>query len=409
MGKKGRRQRLEAKSLLSSTGKSVASSGDGGDHNLTKKVNSKEAPIVSEAHTEGQTKSKKRKRPEGEVTGISKLQAPAEGAVETVEANGKDSKNKLGGSPEAVIKNKKHKDSHANDLNGGEDISTTEEKLTSKKKKKKNKSPSIAVVEEEGTSGENVSQEEGERPKLVKPKSEKTAVRSISNGNQKVTAVSKLQEAMQKKLAGGRFRMINEDLYTKESEKSFEQFTADPSLFTVYHHGYREQVEKWPVNPLDVIISWLSKYPKAVVADFGCGEARLSESVSNKVHSFDLCSPNPRVIACDMAHVPLADRSAHIAVFCLSLMGTNLADFVREAYRVLVPKGVIKIAEVRSRFEGTEGGLQEFLDLMTTMGFDNRQCDASNDLFVLMEFKKTDRKPDPNATYTAKPCVYKRR
>lgn len=50
-----------------------------------------------------------------------------------------------------------------------------------------------------------------------------------------------------------------------------------------YHRGFREQVEKWPVHPLDIIIDWLGKYPKTTVADFGCGEARLSASVRNKV------------------------------------------------------------------------------------------------------------------------------
>lgn len=62
-----------------------------------------------------------------------------------------------------------------------------------------------------------------------------------------------------------------------------------------------------------------------------------------QVHSFDLVSPNPLVTACDMAHVPIKDASVHVAVFCLSLMGTNLADFLREAHRVLVPGGLVKV------------------------------------------------------------------
>ena len=63
----------------------------------------------------------------------------------------------------------------------------------------------------------------------------------------------------------------------------------------------------------------------------------------NQVHSFDLVSPNARVTACDMANVPIKDASVHVAVFCLSLMGTNLADFLREAHRVLVPGGLVKV------------------------------------------------------------------
>ena len=118
-----------------------------------------------------------------------------------------------------------------------------------------------------------------------------------------------------------------------------------------------------------------------VVADFGCGDCKIALSVKNKVHSFDLAPISDLVTVCDMAHVsvfphicdsagrplpwglicwivdarsdvlktdlafpppisrlqvPLKDGSVHIAVFCLSLMGTNLIDFLAEANRVLV-------------------------------------------------------------------------
>jgi len=72
-----------------------------------------------------------------------------------------------------------------------------------------------------------------------------------------------------------------------------------------------------------------------VIADFGCGEARLATLVSQKVHSFDLIALNDKVQACDMAHTPLLAHSVHVVVFCLSLMGTNLNDYIIEANRVL--------------------------------------------------------------------------
>jgi ribosomal RNA-processing protein 8 len=59
--------------------------------------------------------------------------------------------------------------------------------------------------------------------------------------------LSKLQESMKRKLEGARFRMINEDLYTKDSQLSFNQFTKDPTLFNVYHLGFREQVHTIPL------------------------------------------------------------------------------------------------------------------------------------------------------------------
>lgn len=71
------------------------------------------------------------------------------------------------------------------------------------------------------------------------------------------------------------------------------------------------------------------------MADFGCGEARLSASVPNRVHSFDLVALNDRVTVCDMANTPLEEQSVDVAVFCLSLMGTNLRDYLMEANRSL--------------------------------------------------------------------------
>lgn len=72
-----------------------------------------------------------------------------------------------------------------------------------------------------------------------------------------------------------------------------------------------------------------------VIADFGCGEAKLAASVAQKVHSFDLVASNDTVTACDMSKVPLSNASVDVVVFCLSLMGTNLRDYLLEANRVL--------------------------------------------------------------------------
>ncbi|MEE6527664.1 hypothetical protein FKM82_029211, partial [Ascaphus truei] len=75
--------------------------------------------------------------------------------------------------------------------------------------------------------------------------------------------------------------------------------------------------------------------PSLVVADFGCGDAQLARSVRNQVHSFDLVALNDQVTACDMAKVPLLDETVDVAVFCLSLMGKNIVEFLQEANRVL--------------------------------------------------------------------------
>jgi hypothetical protein len=71
------------------------------------------------------------------------------------------------------------------------------------------------------------------------------------------------------------------------------------------------------------------KHPKAVVADFGCGDARLAESVKNKVHSFDLVSRKPIVTACNIANVRiLLQRFWYLLIWiecltsCISFAGS---------------------------------------------------------------------------------------
>ena len=72
--------------------------------------------------------------------------------------------------------------------------------------------------------------------------------------------------------------------------------------------GFREQTQHWPVQPIDLAIAWLEKKSATwVVADFGCGDARLGGSVPQAVHSLDLVATVPGVTACNMAHTPLGD------------------------------------------------------------------------------------------------------
>lgn len=97
-------------------------------------------------------------------------------------------------------------------------------------------------------------------------------------------------------------------------------------------------MDQWPTNPVDVFIKYLeSKDFKTVIADMGCGEAKIAQTLHKKltIHSFDLAAPNQFIVACDIAHVPLPPATVDICIFCLSLMGTNFMDFIQEAYRIL--------------------------------------------------------------------------
>ncbi|CAB9500437.1 RNA-processing protein 8 [Seminavis robusta] len=272
----------------------------------------------------------------------------------------------------------------------------------------------------------------------------------------KQKGTSALQEKYAAQLTGSRFRVLNEELYTTTSATAFERFKSQPELFDQYHEGFRHQVESWPSNPVDAMYHWITKeYPKntsskdqtTVVADFGCGDAelarRLIEVKSDKtstcpfqVHSFDLVAKSDLVTACDMANVPLKDKSVDVAIFCLALMGTNATDFLIEAHRVLKVDGKVKIAEVRSRFETThapgkkskqdtktsnrkdnyynnsnsdDDPLNLFVEQLDQLGFKCQKIDRSNKMFVLMELKKNGNKPDQKVNVQIKPCIYKRR
>ena len=46
-------------------------------------------------------------------------------------------------------------------------------------------------------------------------------------------------------------------MYINDSKETIEMFKDDPQSFNVYHEGFKSQVSKWPVNPLDLVVSWI--------------------------------------------------------------------------------------------------------------------------------------------------------
>eukprot|EP01006_Ploeotia_vitrea_P048429 TRINITY_DN67234_c6_g15_i1.p1 TRINITY_DN67234_c6_g15~~TRINITY_DN67234_c6_g15_i1.p1 ORF type:complete len:329 (+),score=174.76 TRINITY_DN67234_c6_g15_i1:56-1042(+) len=202
--------------------------------------------------------------------------------------------------------------------------------------------------------------------------------------------MSELQQSMQAKLSGAQFRWLNERLYTCTGSEALKMFQEDPAHFAAYHRGFRSQASKWPFNPNDEFIAFLRARPKLVVGDFGCGDAKIQQSVPNKVHSFDLVAANEHVIACDMANVPLGDRCLDVAVFSLSLMGTDYDKFLREAHRTLKVGGQLKVAEVESRFE-SHAGQRQFVDAVCSLGFRVTKHKQYGKMFVMFDFVKVPK------------------
>ncbi|KAK6589846.1 Rrp8p like methyltransferase involved in rRNA processing [Cryptosporidium xiaoi] len=181
----------------------------------------------------------------------------------------------------------------------------------------------------------------------------KNATREKNNHEEnKITGVSQ-------RLKGSRFRKINEYLYTNKSDDAFNEYLKDDNMFEQYHSGYNAQKRLWPLDPLDKVIEYIRVNDKIkVIGDFGCGMAKINQLFGNKkgykIYSFDLnCSKDfayeNNITICNIKSVPLNDNILDLAVFCLSLMGTDWPLFIAEAYRVVKYQGLIIITEVTSR------------------------------------------------------------
>lgn len=358
-------------------------------------------------------------------------------------------------------------------------------------KKHKPSKPQLKYENSSKKEGKNsVAKKENDPTTKTTTKSNVSAIPpSLGDSTNSTRKLSPLQQKMMAKLSGSRFRWINEQLYTITSESALELVEKEPTLFQEYHQGFRSQVQSWPENPVDVFVEQIktrgslkpinapgglpgSHNRQVVIADMGCGEAQLALDVNTfvkqynakkpknskkpqrnagpsfldiKVHSFDLQKANDRITVADIKNVPLPDNLCNIVIFCLALMGTNFLDFIKEAYRILAPRGELWIAEIKSRFSEsgsktkTDDVGQEFVDALKLCGFFHKATDNSNKMFTRFEFFKapqdiiderkaklerkkkfieqesekeeleSKRQRVPEGEWLLKPCIYKRR
>ncbi|KAL8281056.1 hypothetical protein RQP46_006414 [Phenoliferia psychrophenolica] len=207
-----------------------------------------------------------------------------------------------------------------------------------------------------------------------------------------------MQKSLRAKLAGGKFRLLNEALYTSTGEEAWTTMKEE-GAFDDYHAGFRSQAAHWPTQPLTLLTTSLSSREQGTfIADFGCGDAALARALVPQglnVISFDLVSKDGWVIEAECSSVPLPGGTAgseivDVVVCCLSLMGTDWIQVVREAKRVLKDGGELRIAEVTSRFTDVDA----FVALITAVGFKLDQKDATNTHFMMFDFTKTGESED---------------
>jgi hypothetical protein len=191
----------------------------------------------------------------------------------------------------------------------------------------------------------------------------------------------------------GDFAKMNNRWYSSSSDNTHDRLANSSEEWAHYHTMYRQLRETWPVVPFKEEIRWLLERDGFVVGDFGCGEAFIAAEAGAKhtIHSFDHVAIDKRVIACDIAHVPLEDESLDLAIFCLSLMGSNFTDYVREAHRCLRLDGMVHVWEASNYFDD----VRKFCSALGRLGFDVMEPStegAFTRIYAVKNAKKADEK-----------------
>jgi hypothetical protein len=198
------------------------------------------------------------------------------------------------------------------------------------------------------------------------------------------------QEIKQRTRVFGDFSNMNKQYNQSRSETNHKRIQENPMYLVEYHRQMREAKKDWGgIIPVEIIADRIKglRLPsrfidKLVIGDFGCGECELSSILSeNKTYSFDHHNilNEEKIIPCDIKNTSqyLKDSSVDVAVFSLSLMATNWADYIKEARRVLTDRGYLFIAEVTrslsaegSLFSNEEGRLYKLREVLDKEGFE---------------------------------------
>ncbi|CAL6062909.1 Ribosomal_RNA-processing protein [Hexamita inflata] len=154
------------------------------------------------------------------------------------------------------------------------------------------------------------------------------------------------------------FRLMNQQIYTSDTSASFKKFSSKPELFVQYHQEYAQKIQNWKKKPFDVVCDLIAKHPSLQrLADVGCGDAQIARKFGNQfeVVSFDMGSNENNkdfVTICNMTSLPVMYvEYFDVALYCLSIMGTNQRDILNQAKKVIRKGGQLWILEVSSRLK----------------------------------------------------------
>ena len=195
----------------------------------------------------------------------------------------------------------------------------------------------------------------------------------------------------------GDFSRMNNRWYASSSHKTHERLQHDPQEWAHYHTMYRDLREGWDVVPFEEEIAFWSPREGKTLGDFGCGEALIAQELceQHKVWSFDHVAINDDVLACDMSQVPVFDDELDGAIFCLSLMGHNFTEYVREAHRCLRIDGRLHIWEPKGRLKDAQG----FSEGLRRLGFINVVYEERGGFVCIQALKGTHAPQDHTLSF----------
>ena len=182
---------------------------------------------------------------------------------------------------------------------------------------------------------------------------------------------------------------------TCRSDTMHERFQKNKSEFVEYHRQREIAKQEWQEDPVDrvaeIISDWSGKFVK--IADMGCGMNKLKSLFKDReVQGFDHYSEDSTVIQADMSNLKgiVSDESYDVAVFCLSLWGTNYDDYIVEAHRILRQDGRVIIVEPETKFGNGErfDSIENFINKVESYGFERKGNFVKRFGFVYFKFEK---------------------
>ena len=196
------------------------------------------------------------------------------------------------------------------------------------------------------------------------------------------------KELRRRKINHGDFTKINTRWNGSRSVVTHKRLQKNKSEWVHYHEEYRKARKDWVMTPYREMVNFYKKRDGLVIGDFGCGEGFIYKDLSSKhtVHSFDHVAMEEFVTECDFSKTPLNDESLDVAIYSLSMMGSNINEYLHEAHRVLKLDGKINIIEATSRFKD----VKKFMIQLQDFGFDRV---VSSDMwkFTHIVAEKSDR------------------